>query len=129
MTGIEWMLFLCLAVFVGLLVVASIGFFYEIGKNRGEEFERGNENMIELGREVKHKVTGFKGTATARSVYLSGCTHILITPPVKKNGEFREGQWFDEPEIEYVGRKKVMSAQPPSGGPRLSGPPSRSHSR
>jgi hypothetical protein len=52
---------------------------------------------IELGSLVKDSVTGFEGVVTGRSEYITGCAQILVQPPVKRNGEFVESRWFDEP--------------------------------
>ncbi len=59
---------------------------------------------IQLGDEVKHIYTGFKGIATARTTYLSGCDRIIITPKVKKDGTLSEAMNFDEPEIKLIKR-------------------------
>ena len=64
-------------------------------------------NRIELGDEVRHKITGFKGVAVVRANYISGCNRITIQPKVNKNGEVPEEKSFDEPEIEIIKRKKV----------------------
>ena len=62
---------------------------------------------IELGDEVKHKYTGFKGIATATTTYISGCNRITITPKVKKDGTLGEAMTFDEPEIEVTKKGSV----------------------
>lgn len=78
---------------------------------------------IELGRQVKDIVTGYKGIAYGRSEYMNGCAHVGIQPPMKKDGELPELKWFDEPQIEYVGKKKITcDADKPAkrrqGGPK-----------
>lgn len=62
---------------------------------------------IELGDEVKHKYTGVRGIAVARTSYLSGCDRISIQQKVKKDGTLIEANNFDEPEIELVKKNRV----------------------
>lgn len=52
--------------------------------------------MIEMGRKYKDKVTGFEGTATGHAHYISGCSQVLLAPPVTADGAMRDSQWFDE---------------------------------
>jgi len=58
---------------------------------------------VKLGDEVKDRVTGFRGIALARVVYLYGCQRILIAPPAKKNQKV-DPEWFDEDGVEIVGK-------------------------
>ena len=80
-------------------------------------------NRIELGVEVKDKVTGFKGIASGRSEYLSGCTHICIQPKVEKDKKLPEAKWFDEPMVEVIIKgKKIKQVKTKKGGPLLTSP-------
>ncbi len=45
----------------------------------------GNIFAIELGTEVKCKVTGFKGTAISRIEYDTGCRRYEVQPKAVKN--------------------------------------------
>ena len=63
--------------------------------------------MIELGRKVKDKITGFEGTVTGFVVYISGCNQALIIPPAK-DGKMGDGCWIDEQRLEYVDASKVV---------------------
>ena len=77
--------------------------------------------MIELGQEVKDRVTGFKGIATAKTTYLQGCDRFSVTPPVSKSGDLQDTQSFDEPDLIVVSDgilPKVVKPQTPPGGPR-----------
>jgi len=58
--------------------------------------------MIELGAEVTDMITGFRGVATARAKYLTGCARIQVTPKVKKDGSLAVAEWFDEPMLRVV---------------------------
>lgn len=63
--------------------------------------------MIELGDKVKDPITGFKGTAVARSTYLYGCVRISVQGPVDKDGNVPEWVHFDEPQLENIKPKKA----------------------
>ena len=72
--------------------------------------------QIELGDEVRHKYTGFRGTATSRTHYLSGCDRVTISPKVGKDGKLGDACSFDEPEIEIIKKGKVSKPKGKTGG-------------
>lgn len=75
---------------------------------------------INLGDEVKCKITGFKGIAVARTTWISGCDRINIQPKgVDKDGKIFESQSFDEPLIEVIKSGKVEEGSHSTGGPRM----------
>lgn len=55
---------------------------------------------------LKDKITGFQGTVTGRADYLTGCNQYLIVPKVKKDGEWKDGRWFDEQRLEKIDESK-----------------------
>ena len=59
---------------------------------------------IELGDEVKHKVSGQTGTVTSYCYTLAGPVRIEITPKVNANNEAAQ-QWFYLEELELVSKK------------------------
>lgn len=63
--------------------------------------------MIQLGDEVQDKVTGFKGIAIVRSIYLQGCDRIAVQPPIDKEGKIQESQHFDDPQLKILKKQKV----------------------
>lgn len=71
---------------------------------------------IKLGCEAKDKITGFQGIVTGRSTYLFGCDNILLSPKSGKDNTYKDGHWFDEPRIEYIGKgilaKEVQGKKP-----------------
>ena len=75
--------------------------------------------MLELGQKAKDKITGFEGVITGRAQYLYGCDQYCIVPPAK-DGQIKDGQWFDEGRIEITGRgilpEEVQVEKP--GGPQ-----------
>jgi hypothetical protein len=64
--------------------------------------------MIELGRKVKDKVTGFEGTVTGFVTYITGCNQALVTPKVQKDGSSVDPRWYDEQRLEYVGVERIV---------------------
>lgn len=63
--------------------------------------------MINLGDEVKEKVTGFLGIAVARISWISGCDMIRIQPKARKDGTIDEARDFDEPLMDIIKKAKV----------------------
>lgn len=75
--------------------------------------------MIELGRKVRDKITGFEGVATSRVEYLTGCTQIGVAPKVDNEGKIRDTQYFDFGRLEYVDASTISleEAKANPGGP------------
>ena len=59
--------------------------------------------MIKLGSQVKDPITGFEGTATARTTWLYGCDRIGVQAKKKEDGTVPELEWFDERQLENLG--------------------------
>lgn len=73
-------------------------------------------NKINLGDKVKDTVTGFKGIAIGRTIWLHGCSRIMVQPEgVNKEGKIYETQSFDEPQL-VVLSKKVKEGDHKTGG-------------
>ena len=51
---------------------------------------------VYLGDEVKDSISGFKGLATGRIEYLTGCVQILVAAKNQKVGEKPTECWLDE---------------------------------
>ncbi len=67
-------------------------------------------NHIELlGLKAKDSVTGYSGVITTVSFDLYGCVQAVITPPVNKDGEIQNGNWFDVTRLEIKGKNPVMT--------------------
>lgn len=73
--------------------------------------------MINLGDEVKDKVSGFRGVAVARHEYLQGCLRISVQPPIDKDGKLPDALAFDEPQLVVVKTARVATGQRDTGGP------------
>lgn len=48
---------------------------------------------------VRDKITGFQGIVTGHADYITGCDQYLVQP-ASKDGEWKEGRWFDESRLE-----------------------------
>lgn len=62
---------------------------------------------IELGRTYKDKITGFSGVAVGYCRYITGCNQVLLSPPLKEDGTYRDGHWVDEQRLDDVGAPKI----------------------
>jgi len=75
--------------------------------------------MINLGDLVEDTVTGFKGIAVGRTVWLHGCNRISVQPTgLNKEGKVYEAQGFDEPQLKVLKKIKVKEGSHVAGGPR-----------
>lgn len=66
---------------------------------------------LKLGTKVTDRISGFTGTATARTEYLYGCVRVLVEPVGLHDGKPVEGQWFDE-------QRLSTASDAPRGGPQ-----------
>jgi len=82
---------------------------------------------IRLGREVKDKVTGFKGIAVSKTQFLQGCCRIEVLPTIDKDGKLQDIGVFDEPQLEVVGPGIIPEPKErkQTGGPHSGNNPSR----
>lgn len=77
-----------------------------------------------LGKTFTDTITGFKGVATGRIEYISGCNQLLITPKVGADGTLKDGAWFDEQRcVEEAQETKVKlnNGKTPGHGPLPTG--------
>ena len=65
--------------------------------------------MVKLGERVQDKISGFVGVVTGRAQYISGCSQALVAPSVDKDGNFKDGNWFDEQRLEVVAGSEVIT--------------------
>lgn len=80
---------------------------------------------FELGSLLQDKVTGFKGTATSRVVYLNGCIQYCVTPKIGSDlTKVPEGAYFDVDQLESAGSQQIPMKKSESGGPQRDCPPS-----
>lgn len=84
------------------------------------------EQIIELGQQVSDNVTGIKGVATGRAVYLNGCSRILIQPKSKDGVVEPASVWVDEKQVKgktTIGGGPVVKTAPDTRGSRSMGGP------
>lgn len=78
---------------------------------------------IKLGNKIRDKVSGVEGIAISRTEFLNGCIRFTMQPkPLKKDGTVPNELWFDEKQLEIIG-KGVEIEQRRTGGPTTSAPP------
>jgi hypothetical protein len=65
------------------------------------------KQMKFLGLKVQDKVTGFTGIVSTMSFDLYGCIQAWISP-MAKDGELKEGRWFDVTRLDVLDNKPVM---------------------
>lgn len=64
---------------------------------------------IELGDKVRCKITGFVGTAVARTEFLNGCVQYNIVPKCKKGeNKMTDEIGIDEQSLEVIPKKKEI---------------------
>lgn len=76
--------------------------------------------MIELGSQIRDRVSGMVGIATARLVCLNGCVQYSLKPPISKKDpeKMPDAQWIDEEQLEVVGTGVRTQSKPSGGGVR-----------
>lgn len=62
---------------------------------------------MNLGERARDRITGFEGVVTGLCMYISGCNQALLVPPVDKEGQFRDGHWFDIQRLEQVPAARI----------------------
>lgn len=77
---------------------------------------------INLGDQVKDRVTGYEGIAVGRTTFLNGCDRIGIQPKVGADGKIPDTVWFDEPQVAIVQSGVVQVKRRDTGGPCPSTP-------
>lgn len=74
-------------------------------------------NKINLGDKVKDTVTGFSGIAIGRTIWLHGCSRIIVQPEgLTKDGKTFETQAFDEPQLVTLKSSKIKEGNHKTGG-------------
>lgn len=83
---------------------------------------------VNLGDEVKDTISGFRGIATGRLIFLTGCIRILVEAKNQKVGEKPTEWWVDEQRCKIIKRASynlpTEEIRKAPAGPR-STPPAR----
>ncbi len=69
-----------------------------------------------LGKQVLCTMTGMKGTAAAKIIFMNGCVQYQIQPKKIIDGVPAEAKWYDEEQLEEIKSKKVAPKKIPTGG-------------
>lgn len=79
---------------------------------------------VQLGHMYRCRITGFKGVATGRVEYITGCRQALLSPRVTESGAWVDAQWFDYSRLEEVAGIEpiVLNEEPAQLGFDLSAP-------
>lgn len=73
---------------------------------------------VKLGDKVKCKITGFIGTAVAKTEYINGCIQFQVLPKCGKDGKMQEELSLDEQCLEVIlVKKKKKIKKENNGGP------------
>jgi hypothetical protein len=67
------------------------------------------EHLSWLGYQVRDVVTGYVGVVSSISFDLYGCVQAIVTPPLDKDGNRRDGSWFDISRLERTSATPVMT--------------------
>jgi hypothetical protein len=62
---------------------------------------------VELGDEVKCKVTGWQGVVTSLAKCLTGCDRAAVRAPITKDGKMGEEYWLDVPALTIIKKAKL----------------------
>lgn len=79
------------------------------------------DQEVVLGKTYTDRVTGYKGIAVVRSIWLEGCARIGLQGKVDKDGNIPDTMTFDEPQL--FPKKPTPKKKP--GGPHGSDPQSQ----
>lgn len=72
---------------------------------------------IELGSEVLDPITGYKGIAIGRTIWLYGCSRITVQMKgLDKDGNLYPTQSFDEPQLKLVKKAVLKTGNRKTGG-------------
>lgn len=74
-----------------------------------------------FGLKAKDKITGFIGTITGHCSYISGCSQLLLSPPVKE-GDYKDAKWFDEQRVEITEGERIILDNGSTPGSDISAP-------
>ncbi len=79
---------------------------------------------VNLGDEVKDKITGFRGIVIGITRWLNGCSRVGVQPRKvqKDKGKIAEAEWIDENQLAIVKRAVLKPVEAVVSGPTSSTP-------
>jgi len=76
------------------------------------------EIKVQVGDEVKDKITGFKGIAIVQHIYMQGCDRFTVINKSTRDKPEPTELSFDEPDLVVTKAKKVVgNGDKAKGGP------------
>lgn len=75
---------------------------------RVKRWERLGDVDSSFGCVARDSISGFSGRITGHARYISGCSQVLLIPPVDKDGKVVEGAWYDEQRVEVQVEDRVV---------------------
>lgn len=77
--------------------------------------------MINLGNMVQDKITGFRGMAVAKHIYLNGCVRYSVVSKELESGKIID-EYIDETQLVILEKEKekakeLKKEEKPPGGP------------
>jgi len=79
-------------------------------------------NALAMGAKVKDKITGFTGTVTGRTEYITGCAQYLVQPPIDKEGKFVDARWIDEDRLDALAEQPATIHEVKRAGADVAAP-------
>jgi len=74
---------------------------------------------IDMLSKVEDSVTGFKGTVTGRTEYVTGCRQYLVQSKMKKGeNKYPDARWIDEDRLVVKGKPEVVETTTKKGKPK-----------
>lgn len=71
---------------------------------------------IKLGDKVRDKITGFIGTAVAKTEFLNGCIQFNVLPKLDKGNKMPDEIGIDEQSLEIIKPKTKKKPKRENGG-------------
>ena len=78
------------------------------------------KQLHEFGQVVADPITNYIGTVIGRTVYINGCSRLLIQRKYAKNTDLKDAEWLEETRVIAVGKKVKKKPAVDNGGPQQS---------
>ena len=73
---------------------------------------------LTLGDEVVDSITGFKGIATGRAEYLTGCVQVCVAATSVANAK-PVSEWYDISRLRLINKARIVPKTEDIGGPQF----------
>lgn len=79
--------------------------------------------QTQFGQTVVDVVTGFRGVATGKVSYQTGCNQTLVVPKINEKGEKPAGEWIDDDRLQVDLSVPIIELTRPKCAPVVSAGP------